>query len=65
MSQADVYRFLGKSKRKWFLANQIAKKLKVGTGSVNANLSRLFKRDEVKKKVKRNDARTYMWKWKK
>ena len=65
MTQADVYNLLGKSKKKWLLVKQIAKKLNVGVSSVNASLNRLLKQGLVIKKAHKNNSSINMWKWQK
>lgn len=68
MTQAEVLKFLRKNPDKWFLAEEIAKKLRnlQGINTIRANLSRLFKQNEVFRKEKTNyyRKRYYVWKFK-
>ena len=49
MCQAEVYALLKKNKGKFLSTNEIAKKLKISSGSVNSNLNKLFKQGLVTK----------------
>ena len=47
MGQQEVSDFLKKHRNKWFTSKEIAKKLKVSTGSVINNLSKLRKSRQI------------------
>ena len=47
MGQQEVSDFLKKYRLKWFTSKEIAKNLKVSTGSVINNLSKLRKSNQV------------------
>ena len=50
MSQQEVSDFLKRYRTKWFTSKEIAEKLKVSTGSVINNLSKLRKSKQIKYK---------------
>jgi len=64
MSQQEVSDFLKKHKGKWFTSKEIAEKLKVSTGSVINNLSKLRKSKQVLFKPTKR-ANQYMYSYKK
>jgi len=41
MGQQEIYTFLNKNKHKWFDSKEIAKKLKISSGSITTSLKRL------------------------
>jgi len=47
MGQQDVYSYLRKNKRKWFISKEIAKGLKASIGSVTTSLKRLRESKQV------------------
>ena len=49
MCQAEVYKLLKKNRGKFLSTNEIAKMLRISTGSVNSNLNKLFKQGLVTK----------------
>ena len=63
MGQQEVSDFLKKYKTKWFTSKEIAKSLKVSTGSVINNLSKLRKSKQVLFK-KAGRANQYIYKYK-
>ncbi|MEK6837591.1 MAG: HTH domain-containing protein [Nanoarchaeota archaeon] len=63
MGQQEVSDFLKKHRGKWFTSKEIAKNLKVSTGSVINNLSKLRKSKQVLFK-KAGRANQYIYKYK-
>ncbi len=63
MGQQEVSDFLKKYRGKWFTSKEIAKNLKVSTGSVINNLSKLRKSKQVLFKPT-GRANQYMYKYK-
>jgi len=63
MGQQEVSDFLRKYVRKWFTSKEIAKNLKVSTGSVINNLSKLRKSKQVLYRPT-GRANQYMYKYK-
>ncbi|MBI2141090.1 HTH domain-containing protein [Candidatus Woesearchaeota archaeon] len=63
MGQQEVSDFLKKHRTKWFTSKEIAKNLKVSTGSVINNLSKLRKSKQVLFK-KAGRANQYIYKYK-
>jgi transcription initiation factor IIE alpha subunit len=63
MGQQEVSDFLKRFRRKWFTSKQIAQNLKVSTGSVINNLSKLRKSRQVLFK-KAGRANQYIYKYK-
>lgn len=64
MGQQEVSDFLKKHRAKWFTSKEIARKLKVSTGSVINNLSKLRKSKQVLFKPA-GRANQYLYKYKK
>jgi Mn-dependent DtxR family transcriptional regulator len=64
MGQQEVSDFLKKHRQKWFTSKEIARKLKVSTGSVINNLSKLRKSKQVLFKPAER-ANQYKYKYKK
>ncbi len=63
MGQQEVSDFLKKHRTKWFTSKEIAKNLKVSTGSVINNLSKLRKSKQVLyKPAGRTNQYKYMYK---
>ena len=63
MGQQEVSDFLKKYQSKWFTSKEIAKNLKVSTGSVINNLSKLRKSKQVLYKPT-GRANQYMYRYK-